>query len=938
MSIADNDPASETPPGEGSERPDDATVTIPAPTRPDGASAQTGDDSSFDLAEASAELQELGRYSVVGVVGSGGMGHVLEAFDQKLDRPVAIKILHRQLDHEYTQRLIREARALAQLSHPHVVQVYEVARVGERAYIVMELVPGQPLRAWMKQTPRPRWSECVHLFIQAGEGLAAAHARGLVHRDFKPGNAIVDDDGRVRVLDFGLARLHHEPVRESTRPVWHESGDEARLTRTGTVQGTPAYMPPEQMRGDEADAKSDQYSFCISLYEAIYGERPFEGVRIEEGRLLPPSGKVKPVPPGIDCPAPLRAALLRGFGADAAQRWPSMDALLGELRRVVRGRGRRWPAAALATGVAVVGAVAWWPSEGSVQCDASAQLAGVWDAARKREVEAAFENTDASYRAQTWARVEVVLDDYAEQWREQYQQTCEATHRHDTQAGDVMDLRMACLRERRGALEASVDLLAAMTEGRLSKSVQMVTRLPRIDRCADLEALAAELPPPEDPEVAAEVEAQRARLKQSKSLEDLGEYEQGLALTRDVLTKAEALSYPPLVAEAKVRVGWFMFRLGDAEQADKTVEAGYLLAVELGHRRVERDAARVLTTVVGNGLARHESGLKWGKTALTFADDPESRGRAHNSMGMLLHVKGDREAALEHFQQGLEATRQTRGERHPSVAVSLNNIGLLRQEQGELTEALEHYQLAREIWSETLGDKHPGTAASLHNIAVVYFLRGELDEALEYAQQAVDVKEEVLGPDHPDVTMSLNAKGEILRSLGHPERALVPLRRALKAAEKRHGPDHPSVAHSLVNIAPALRDLGRLQESLEHHQRALAIYSEAFGPRHPRCAHTLLSLSEIALLQDRPDDARGYAEQGLSIREEAQSSPMELAASRFRVAQALWSDPDASPSDRSRARSLAQQAREVFVDQGKAARKRVEEVDQWLEEQAPSSP
>ena len=252
------------------------------------------------------------------VVARGGMGTVVEAFDHTLDRHVAIKLLHRTLDEQHTQRLLREARALAKLSHPHVVQVYEVGELDGRAFIVMELVRGRTLREWIRREPRPRWRECVRVFLQVGEGLAAAHARDLVHRDFKPGNAILDEEGRARVLDFGLARLADggEPGDEqlATTPEGLDAAaDEsmASLTRTGAVLGTPGYMPPEQMLGVEADARSDQFSFCVSLYEALYGERPYEGNTMAALMLSMRAGRVRPPPKGREVPGRLRQAVLQ---------------------------------------------------------------------------------------------------------------------------------------------------------------------------------------------------------------------------------------------------------------------------------------------------------------------------------------------------------------------------------------------------------------------------------------------------------------------------------------------------------------------------------------------------------------------------------------------------------------------------------------------------
>ncbi len=298
----------------------------------------------FDaLFERAVHPQTFGRYVILDSLGEGGMGIVLRAFDRELDRPIALKVLREDLDEQYSARLRREAQAMAKLSHPNVVQVYEVGQVQGRTFVAMELIKGKSADQWIKQQPRPGWRSCVEMFMQLGQGLAAAHTKGLVHRDFKPSNAIIDQEGRARVLDFGLARSGHEgPSGDCPRPEsWPESEPlelgalETSLTRTGAILGTPAYMPLEQIIGLEADPRSDQFSFCVSLYEAVYGERPFKGRTLCELAFALEAGEVRPAPPGNNAPVALRTALLRGLSSAPDERWPSMNALLEELERVV---------------------------------------------------------------------------------------------------------------------------------------------------------------------------------------------------------------------------------------------------------------------------------------------------------------------------------------------------------------------------------------------------------------------------------------------------------------------------------------------------------------------------------------------------------------------------------------------------------------------------
>ncbi|MBL4683430.1 MAG: serine/threonine protein kinase, partial [Nannocystaceae bacterium] len=450
---------------------------------------------SSPLSKWSVELEKAGRYVVLGVLGSGGMGTVLKAFDRSLDRPVALKVLHRELDEEHTMRLLREAQAMAKLSHPNVVQVYEVAEVEDQTFVAMGLVDGQSLRKWMQQSPSPGWRQCVDVFIGAGAGLAAAHEQGLVHRDFKPDNVVIDDKGRPRVLDFGLARQaepRDEPTGKRPRPQTETDilattgGDSALgtpLTRAGAVMGTPGYMPLEQIKGGDTDARSDQFSYCVALYEALYRERPFEGATIAAQMVSIIDGELRPAPKGTGVPAALRKVLVRGLAVDAADRWPSMEALLGELRRMVAPRRRGWLGFGLFGGLGLVSLSIAYQAEVGQRCDGAAdKLAGIWDDARIQQVQEAILGTRLAYAPDTWERVERRLSDYATAWAEKHTEVCEATSVRQEQSAEIMGLRMACLRGRRIALREAVGVLADADEDRVRTAVTLAAATKKADR------------------------------------------------------------------------------------------------------------------------------------------------------------------------------------------------------------------------------------------------------------------------------------------------------------------------------------------------------------------------------------------------------------------------------------------------------------------------
>jgi serine/threonine protein kinase len=278
--------------------------------------------------------RRLGRYTLIERLGAGAMGVVWRAEDPTLGRQVAVKLLRRH-DESLTERLVREAQSMAQVNHPNVVTVYEVGEgVDGSTFIAMELVTGESLRKWQTKA-RHTIPELVQAYIAAARGLGAAHAAGIVHRDFKPDNVLVGDDGRVRVTDFGLAATKASTNRTAPRQI-----SDVNLTTSGSVMGTPAYMAPELFVGGNVDPRTDQFNFCVALYEALYGERPFEGATFPELADNVCEGRIKPPPPATNVSGALRAIVLRGLSVKPGDRFATMDDLIRELGRD-RARPRR---------------------------------------------------------------------------------------------------------------------------------------------------------------------------------------------------------------------------------------------------------------------------------------------------------------------------------------------------------------------------------------------------------------------------------------------------------------------------------------------------------------------------------------------------------------------------------------------------------------------
>ncbi len=840
----------------------------------------------------------IGRYVVLGLVGRGGMGEVYAAYDPELDRKVAVKLLRVKPGNgvsltEGRQRTLREAQAIARLSHPNVVVVYDVGTFDDQVFIAMEFVDGNTVTYWLAAQPRS-WQEVLRVFRAAGRGLVAAHEKGLVHRDFKPDNVMVGRDGEVRVMDFGLARqVNDKPAGEAAPakrspvvigdhsaaavsdpmetvllngpPTGHTTpvaGTEApaagmfevQLTRTGAMMGTPAYMAPEQFLGTTTDARTDQFSFCVALYEALYGERPFSGHTMFALTTAVVQGQVKEAPASSKVPLWVRKVLLRGLRPQAADRYPSMQELIEALGRnpnAARGRFLAACAAALLPVALVVGVYHNMTNQRATCNAGPTRLAGIWDlqapgeseSARQAEIHRAFLRTGKSYAAEVYATVNRILTGYAQRWAKMHRETCEGSERGE-QSADVLDLRMTCLTERLGGLRALTDVFKDADGEVVENAVSAANNLGSLDRCADVPLLRSIVRPPEDSATRARVEALRHRLAAVKALFDAGRYREGLKDAPRLIDEARALDYQPVLAEALGLMGTMYHKENDSRTAEKMLVDSYLAADASRHDEVRAEDATALVWVVGYQQGRYADAQRWAK----YAEAILRRLGGHelqqawllNNLGCVYDLQGDREGSLRAQQQGLALKERALGRDDPDVGIS----------EGNLAVALEAL--------------------------------GRNQEALEHVDRSIAILQNGLGAGHPDLATQLNNRGEILNALGRSRDARASFEKARIIWERELGLDNRNLAYALTGIGVSYLTEGD-------------------------------SLSALVPL-----------ERAFKIREAQETDPSRRAETRFALARALWE----SGRDRGRARALAEDARESYAKA--EVKTKLGEVDTWL--------
>jgi eukaryotic-like serine/threonine-protein kinase len=821
----------------------------------------------------------VGRYVVLYRVGRGGMGIVYAAYDPQLDRKIAIKVLRkrrRDRDPKDGQdRMLREAQLLAKLSHPNVVAIHDVGIVDEQLFVAMEYIEGQTLRRWLLAAERSM-AEILAAFAQAADGLAAAHRAGIVHQDFKPDNAIIDPHGRVYVLDFGLARVRGHSDKQAVVVRRVEGGVEPvsdpvtpSKTRVG-MQGTPAYMSPEQHLGEAAGPGSDQFSFCVALYEALLGRLPFAGSDHAELALNVTNGRIREPPRHTRLPPRLRRVIWKGLAVDPSERHPSMIAMAAMLRHGPSRGKASWFAAG---GVAVVAAGAWWMTraEHAGPCsDGAAGLRDAWDDARREAIEGAFERSRRTHAPRTLEAVATVLDEYAGRWVEAWTDACEATHVRHEQSGELLDLRMTCLRRKREELGALTGLLAEADDEVVDRALLAADALPSLAPCADTESLRARIAMPDDPMLQARIDEQHTELARASALDHAGKLDEARMVATAVVERARGLDHAPLLAEALHMLGHVLEAAGEPESASAALREAVAQAEVARDEELLAKARVMLVLVDGDRRAKADQGRLWAElaraTLTRLGGDPELESVLENNLAFVLDREAPPEVVLEHRRRALELAEKIEGGSDLRRASLLANLAGSLAELGRFDEALRHARRAHAIWEQILGPDHRKTAFGLSTIGLVHDYAGNRHEALSWYERAIEGLERALGPEHLATTDVLNNLAITAFSLGDYERAEAAFRKVVGIREATLGLDHPDVASAHANLAESLRR-DRSEEALRHHHKALGIRKKAFGPDHPTVADSLVGIANVLESTGRPEEGLGLRVEALEIQQ-----------------------------------------------------------------------
>ncbi|HET6584836.1 MAG TPA: tetratricopeptide repeat protein, partial [Nannocystaceae bacterium] len=588
------------------------------------------------------------------------------------------------------------------------------------------------------------------------------------------------------------------------------------------------------------------------LWEAIWGVRPFRGETARMTAVSVVKGMIDDPPKHVRVPTWLRRVLQRGLCAEPSDRYPDMNALLAALRRESTRKVRR----GIAIGAGVVGlgigaVLAMATIERNREtCDGGeSRLVGVWDDEVRAQVRSAFMASELAYAQTAFVGVERELDEYVAAWRAQHREACEATHMLREQSHEMLDLRMACLRGRLDVLRALTSEFSAADADVVEHAVEATAAIGRLEACADTEALAARVRPPEDPIVRRRVDELRESLADAKAKEAAGRYESALALAEDVAKEAAVLEYPPVTAEAHLRLGSVLERKGDFAGAERELLQSILEAEASEHQSIAAEAWVRLVWVTGVEREDTDKGQLWAQFA-----DAAVRGLGKNDIlraqlvhneGGLLYRQGRYAEAFESYQRALEVQERLLGPDDPLVAMTYNHMGNVEIMRGDLPSAREYCRRSLDLRRRVLGERHPKVAASLNNLAVIAFQQGDDADAQAIAGEALSI---VGGSDGAEEVVALRVALQAATRAGRNAAAVRHAERLIDVHDRLGDPVQE--ASALAELGHAQARLGQLDDAIVSLQRSVAL------ARHRQPQVAARTLEAIAAIERE----RGHAQ------------------------------------------------------------------------------
>ena len=906
----------------------------------------------FRLFGGTAPTLRVGRFEIGDRLGAGGMGVVYAGRDPDLARPVALKVLFGGGD------LRREAQALAKLRHPNVVSVHEIGTWQGLPFVAMELVEGVTLREWVTKSKRSI-AEITAVFAGAGRGLAAAHAAGLVHRDFKLDNVLVDREGQARVVDFGLAHPTADGVaiERSTRL-------DAKGT-TVTAAGTPAYMAPEVLAGEPATAQSDQFSFGVALYEALAGKRPYEARDI--AGLIAAATKTPPRIPGV--PSLVTAMIERSLSPHPADRYPDLGPMIVGLAPRGGGGGRsgKWIVVVALLGVIALVAIVMATRPGPEPvakddglCVKSGELIRVsYDEAA---VSDALTSAGAGPTNLTHRSTISGLGSYATRWKDETIKACRAELPPTQHA-----LVTACLDERKRDFGAVVGQFKRADAKTLERAHVLIAGLPSLESCSDTSLLVARLPMPHDLELVGRIRSARDQLATSRATFHAGKGAVAKASVEKLAPEVDRIAYAPLTAEAQLLLGNIAGTLNEVATSQPALERAYREGIAGRHDLVAAEAAIRLAHLLGHVKAKPDEGRPWIANAEALlrrigGTERELAAQLANVIGNIEQTAGHYDLAIASFDKAEKLWRETPGDHRVDVAQTLHNGGNARMLAGNADAALAKLREARMLLVAALPGGHPYVAMTTSAVTGAMRDLGAYADALAIDEPVVAEAIARHGADHVEVAFARGAVGNDLRGLGRYAEAIVELekagaifaatfgpdhptaastdsnvgaallgnkqydladkrlRKALAGKEKR-GPKHPSLISTLDNLGTNELRRGRAAEAKKYFERSLAIGEEALGKDSPDVALTLAALADATLALGDAAGAKALAERSIALRPKAPRA--ELAAAKLALGRAVW-----QLGDRARGHQLVSEAK-AGLDQP-SLRYELAEAAQWL--------